>query len=434
MRSDKVCIVGLWHLGVVSAACLADWGYQVVGIDENQVRIANLQKNIPPLFEPGLEELISSGLSSNRLKFSNNVSSAVSKALFVWITYDTPVNENDELDLSPITDAVATVAPFLQKETVLMISSQVPVGTCEMLWQLVIQHNPKAEGGIAYIPENLRLGLAIERFQHPDMLVIGADSKKTGDRVDSLLSSICSSKMRVSIRTAEMVKHSINAFLATSISLANELAHIGRGLGVNCEEVAKAMQLDPRIGQKACIKPGMGFSGGTLARDLKTLQQLGKQTRKATDVIDSVLKVNSVQCQLLVESLRDLLNLKQSTIGILGLTYTSQTSTLRRSQSLELIKCLEEAGCQVKAYDPKANLSELEGRVNFEISSAIEKCVTDCDAIILMTEWPEFLQLNFQKLQTLMRSPILIDPKSFLSQKDLKTLGFKYISMAGMGR
>ncbi len=226
----KVCVIGIWHLGSVFSACLADAGYRVIGVDDDLNTVSQLNRGVPPIFEPGLEELIARNIKSKRLSYSTDLNTALKGSRYVLITYDTPVNDRDEVDLSRILALNAELAKYMEKGTVIIVSSQVPVGTCERIKSAILQANPGLDIDIAYSPENLRLGKAIECFQRPGRIVIGADSEATLDRVAKFFSVVDAPKVRMDLRTAEMTKHALNAFLATSISFANEIGNL-------CDEV-----------------------------------------------------------------------------------------------------------------------------------------------------------------------------------------------------
>lgn len=428
----NVCVIGLWHLGTVTAVCLADWGCRVIGVDWDAERIAKLQQGIPPLYEPGLEELVQTNMAEGRLRFTTDIAEAVAASDFVWITYDTPVDEQDEADLTIILETVTALAPHLRAEATVLISSQVPVGTCEELWGMIGEQNAQAAGGIVYIPENLRLGPAIERFRQPDMVVIGCDRAEAGARAELLLGRIDAPKMTVDVRTAEMVKHAINTFLATTISLANELGNLSEKVGADGLAVARAMKLDSRIGKHARVLPGLGFAGGTLARDLKTLKRIGALRGEPTSVIDAVLDVNAAQNSLVVRRLAERYELADCRIGVLGLTYTPNTSTLRRSSSIEMIRELTERGAAVQAFDPKADLSELEPDAPaFTCCEDAYKAAAGCDALVIMTEWPEFRELDFARIAASMRTPLLFDAKNCIEPSQAARSGLDYL---GIGR
>ena len=282
------------------------------------------------------------------------------------------------------------------------------------------------------MPENLRLGQAISRFMKPERIVIGADNEGTLDKVEAFFSVIPDQKLRMDLRSSEMTKHALNAFLATSVSFANEIANICDEVGADALKVSEALKLDSRIGPKAMLRPGLGFAGGTLARDIRVLQNIGTKTGYEPLLINAVYQVNCRQNKAIVLKLGKIYNsLQNLSIGVFGLTYKPGTSTLRRSASLEIINELVANGAKVKAYDPKADLREIQGKVNFELCSDPMMAVKESDALIFITEWPEFKQLDFAQIKPLMNKPVIIDAQNMLDENKLSKLGFAYL---GVGR
>lgn len=429
--NSKVCVVGIWHQGAVVSACLADLGYSVVGVDKDAKRVADLNNGISPLFEPGLNELIASKLSLGRLSYTMDLSHAVKGCGFVLITFDTPVDENDEVDLSPIFDAAKEMGTHLKDGSIIIISSQVPVGTCDRVRTLIRQDNPTLAFDIAYSPENLRLGQAINIFKNPGRIVIGADSDTTLNMVEKFFNVIKAPKIRMNLKTAEMTKHALNAFLALSISFSNEIANLCDEIGADALKIAEALQSDGRIGTGLPLLPGLGFSGGTLARDLKVLRSLGDKFDCEMSLVNGALKVNQQQNRLVVRKLKKVYgSIKGLTVGVLGLTYKAGTSTLRRSAALEIIRDLINEGVRVKAYDPKAAPDEVQLHKEFDFCGDAYTVARDSDALVIVTDWPEFKNLDFALIKSIMRRPILIDAKNMLDSR----VSEKGIIYLGVGR
>ena len=430
--NKKVCVIGIWHLGCVVSACLADLGYSVIGVDKDPNKVKNLNSGIPPLFEPGLQELLSENIKLRRLSYTTDLSHALKAAGYVLITFDTPVDENDEVDLSEIFDTSIEISRYLEDNAVVIVSSQVSVGTCEQVESVIKQNNPSVNFDIAYSPENLRLGGAIDYFKNPDMIVIGADSSSTLDRVEVFFSVINTPKLRMNLRTAEMTKHALNVFLATSISFANEIGNLCDELGADALSVAATLQSDRRIGSKLPLKPGLGFSGGTLARDINILKKLGESSGCETPLINGVLRTNQRQNGLVVRKLQKVYgSVKNLRVGVLGLTYKAGTSTLRRSAALEIIKDLVSEGASVKAHDPKASLDEVRLHKEFEFYSEPYEVARGSDALVIITEWPEFKSLDFDLIKSTMKRAVLIDTKNMLNDEQMLEKGFLYL---GVGR
>jgi UDPglucose 6-dehydrogenase len=431
-KNQKVCVIGIWHLGSVYSTCLADLGYLVVGVDKDLKVVNDLNRGIPPIFEPGLQELLTNNINSGRLSYTTDLSQAAKGSSFVLITFDTPVNEKDEVDLSEIFATAKELAGCVENGSIVIVSSQIPVGTCDQLKLLIKQNNPSLDFDIACSPENLRLGQAIECFKNPQRIVIGADSDPTLDRVEALFEVIAVPKLRMNLRTAEMTKHALNAFLATSISFANQIANLCDEVGANALKIAAALQSDARIGPNLPLLPGLAFGGGTLARDLKILKKLGENSACETPLINGVLRVNQQQNGLVARKLQKIYgSVKNLTVGILGLTYKAGTSTLRRSAALEIIEDLTNGGAKIKAYDPKADLGEVKLHQEFQFCTDPYEVARGSDALVIVTDWPEFKNLDFDLIKSLMKKPVLIDAKNMLDDEQLIGKGFLYM---GVGR
>ncbi|MFC1918929.1 UDP-glucose dehydrogenase family protein [Chloroflexota bacterium] len=428
MLVDKrVSIVGIWHLGAVVSACLADLGYLVVGVDKNMERINRLNKGIPPLIEPGLEEMLINNLKSKRLSYTIDLEKAMRGCKYVLITFDTPVNDKDEIDLSEIHAASTELIKYLENGSIIIVSSQVPVGTCEQIKTSMKQLNPSLDFDIVYSPENLQLGQAVEQYKHPERIVIGADNDDALDRTEEFFNVIRAPKVRMNLQTAEMTKHVLNAFLATSISFANEIGNLCDEIGVDAIKVAQALGSDARIGPKLPLKPGLAFSGGTLARELKVLQSLGDKLSYETWLIDGVLKVNEQQNKLVLKKLENIYgSVKNLTVGVLGLVYKAGTSTLRRSAALEIIEQLTHEGALVKAYDPKADPEEIQSHREFESCNNSYQVAKNSDALVIMTDWLEFTHLDFNLIKSIMKKPVIIDTRNMLDREQLVAEGFLY--------
>jgi len=432
LNNKKVCAIGIWHLGAVYSACLADAGYQVIGVDSNADRINKLNQGIPPIFEPGLHELIARGIATKRLGYTTNLAQAVQGANYILITFDTPVDDEDEIDLSEIFDTAERLSGCLENDVTILVSSQVPVGTCTQIKSIIQKNNHLVNVDIAYSPENLRLGQAINCFNKPERIVVGADNDATLEAAAAFFSVIEAPILTMNLRSAEMTKHALNAFLATAISFGNEIANICDVVGADGVKVATALRSEGRIGNKLPLFPGLGFSGGTLARDLKALKKIANQNNYETFLIDGVLAVNQRQNSIVARKLERIYgSVKGLAIGILGLTYKPGTSTLRRSAALEIIQELVTRGANVKAYDPKADVNEVHVHVEFEFCPDISTVARNSDALILITEWPEFKELDFELIKCIMKKPVFIDTKNLLDNKQMLAKGFIYL---GVGR
>jgi UDPglucose 6-dehydrogenase len=431
-KENSIAIIGLWHLGIVTAACLASYNNKVTAIDPNSKTITNLKKGNLPVYEPGLAELVKEQYEKGTLSFTTDFRSGLNDSKYIIIAFDTPMNDDDSPDLSPILQSVSESISYLQDGSLLIISSQVPLGTCEQIELLIKKRRPSLIFGIVCMPENLKLGIAISRFKSPDFLLIGANKEEDFKNVEKLYGFVTSPKIKVDLRTAEMVKHAINAFTACEVSFANELGNICDKFGVDEFRVAEILHLDPKVGKQAPLRAGLGFSGGTLGRDVNVLRALGKKEGTKTTLLDAIMSVNYYQNQTITNNLRIIFGrIKGLHIGVLGLTYKAGTSTLRRSASIEIIKELIQKGASIKAYDPKADLVTKIANGSFERCSDADSVFDSSDVLLILTGWPEFKELNFVKLKPKMSHSIIIDASNILDGDLMTKHGFIYV---GMGR
>ncbi|MBI1884975.1 MAG: UDP-glucose/GDP-mannose dehydrogenase family protein [Chloroflexi bacterium] len=390
-----------------------------------------LNKGLPPLFEPDLQELISTNVAAGRLTYTTDLRRALTGAGYVIFALDTPVDEDDEVDLSEIEASAAAAAPLLPPSAQVIVSSQVPLGTCERIEGILRRLNPALEPPIACVPENLKLGDAVRRFLQPDMVIIGADDAPAQDRAERLFAPLGAPVVKMDLRSAEMAKHALNAYVATCISFINEIATLCEELGADADGVAAALRLDSRIGPEAPLRPGLGFAGGTLARELKTLRHLGERAGCRTDLVEGVLAANDARSHRVVEQLKKMYpSFKGVTVGFLGLTYKAGTSTLRRSPALAIIDDLLRDGARVKAYDPKAERGEIRRR-GLNLCADPYAAASGSDVLVLATGWPEFEALDLASLRTAMRRPVIFDCQNLLDQARAVQAGFAYV---GVGR
>ncbi|HYM70027.1 MAG TPA: nucleotide sugar dehydrogenase [bacterium] len=425
----RVAVIGLWHLGCVAAACLAKLGHAVVGVEEDPRRLEELRAGRAPLREPGLDALLADGLAARRLRFTESLPEAVRDADVAYIAYDTPVNTDDEADPSIVVDAAARAGNALPPGALLLLQSQVPVGTCESVRAALEAARP-GQILVACVPENIRLGQAIERYLRPDMLVVGVRDAAAYEIVDRVFASVDAPRVRTDLATAEMIKHAINAFLATSISYVNEMANLVQLEGADLDALLGALRLERRIGPHLPLTPGMGFAGGTLARDIKALQAFGGRHGYVPHLFDAVLRVNDGQKTLPVRWLeRAYGTLERRRVGVLGLTYKPGTSTLRRSGAVEVIRWLVAAGATVSAADPQADPAEIADLPPFEFGRDPYGAAAGADALVVGTPWPEFEGLDYARIRAEMRNPLVLDMARMLDRRRLEALGFAYVGV-----
>lgn len=349
------------------------------------------------------------------------------------IAYDSPVNEKDEVDITPIVEAAEKVAEYLGADVPLVITSQLPLGSSEMIEEKVQKLNGDWKSGVVYTPENLKLGQAIERFIEPDMLVLGANNKAAQDAAMELYKPFDTEKVPMDLKSSEMVKHALNTFLATSITFINEIAALSDRLGADAVAVGKALKLDVRIGKKALLRPGLGFSGGTLARDVTQLTKFSDEYDYPGELLRAITSINASTFDEVVLKLKNVVgDLKGKTIGVLGITYKPGTSTLRRSAAVAIMNKLKDEGAASLAYDPKADKEEVDELKDlFAREDSIEEMAGKSDALVLITEWPEFNELDFAAVAKSMKTPLIVDAKNHFDPEEMRAAGFEY---QGFGR
>lgn len=427
----NIAVIGCWHQGTVLSACFADLGHTVCGVPVDAHSAAHLVDGRAPVFEPGLDELIAQHHQDGGLRFTTDLSDAVREAEYVFVSFDTPVDDDDRLDAAVVTDAVHSIGASLRHDVVLVVTAQVPVGTSRELADIVAQGSG-CTCDVAYVPEFLRLGAALETFRQADRFVIGCDDERTTARVTALYEPLGRPILATPIRAAEMSKHACNAFLGTSIALANEIADRCDDTGVDFYDVIDVMRLDARIGPHAFLTPGLGFAGGTLGRDLRVLQSLRVEPPPHASVIDAVVESNRERPGVVLRRLASLLGgLDGRDIGILGLTYKAGTSTMRRSAALRIISDLDAAGAKVRAFDPLADLTETEHLPPFTMCDDAYEAADGADALVLVTEWKELAELDFASLRHRMRGALFLDTRNILPDDRLAGCGFRYV---GIGR
>ena len=428
----NICVVGLWHQASVISACLADMGHQVCGVGNDEQTVTSLNAGDPPVYEPKLRAIMRRNLRADRLKYTTDYRKALQGAEFAYIAIDTPVGPDDESDLSPIFSAARRVGQAISGELILIVSAQVPVGTCERIAATIHEVNPAAVLEIAYVPEFLQLGAAVDTFRQADRFVIGAADPVVAKRVATLYRPLSRPIVISNLRTAEMAKHASNAFLSTSISFINEIGNLCDEVGADALQVAQIMKLDRRIGKHAYLSPGLGFAGGTLGREIRALQKLGQQHGCDTPMMDAVITVNQARAHLVGQRLGRIYDsLDGIQVGILGLTYKSGTSTLRRSIALDVIRDLVAHGASVKAFDPLASLDEVADLPALESCCDPYAVAQESDALVLVTEWSGIHELDLPRLRAAMRWPVFIDTRNVFDPAKMQEAGFVYL---GVGR
>ncbi|MBS3112369.1 nucleotide sugar dehydrogenase [Candidatus Woesearchaeota archaeon] len=432
-----IAIIGLWHLGEVYSVCLSELGNKVYGIDENLEVINKLNEGNPPLEEPNLKKLLKKNLESKRLNFYSDYET-IKKCNVVWITIDTPVIKNDKAKFGVIIETIKKLLPLIQNNSLIIISSQLPVKSSDNIIKYIQENRPNLEFQFAYLPENLILGEAVESFNNQKFVIVGSYNSEAIEKIRLIFKELKCVIQPMSPVSAEMVKHARNSFLATSLSFIYDIADVCEAIGADVVDVSTALRFDSRIGPKAYLDASIGFSGGTLGRDLQYLLQQGKLSNLKLPVIKAVYLKNQLRKKTILNRLIKLLNKwDNQKITFFGITYKSGTSTLRRSLATELIKETYKSGIDISICDPFIKEKELQialKNIKYTYYKDPYKAVNGSQAIIIITPWNDLKEINFKKLQEETKAPHLyFDARNFFvkQEKEIKSCGFNYL---GVGR
>jgi UDPglucose 6-dehydrogenase len=434
----RIAVIGTGYVGLVSGACLADFGHDVVCVDVNAQRIAQLEAGKIPFFEPGLAEVVERNIAASRLRFSTDTDAAVSDATVVLLAVGTPEGADGEADVSQILEAASQIGRALTGYKVIVTKSTVPIGTGARVRQVIMDQAPGVDFDVVSNPEFLREGAAVQDFLRPDRIVIGSSS----DRASAIMREIYrplylieTPVIMTEIETAEMIKYASNAFLAVKISYINEVANLCERVGADVHVVAKGMGLDKRIGPKF-LHPGPGYGGSCFPKDTRALAALGVRFGVRQRVVESAIEVNEQQKEIVLDKLHHSLgSLIQRQIAVLGLAFKPNTSDVRESPALHLCRRLVALGARVRAFDPVATgdarsaLGPIAESIHF--ASDVKEAVSRADAVVIMTEWNEFRSLDLASLKPLMRQHVVIDVRNVLDPATARDAGFTY---AGTGR
>lgn len=415
VKAVRICVQGLWHLGTVTAACMASLGNDVVGLDHNSTTVDSLNQGIPPLYEPGLEKLIRQEISEGRLTFSSQTEEAVRDIELLWVAYDTPVDDDDKADVEYVFSRVENTLPHLPKGATILVSSQLPVGSVGRFETIAADRFSEKQLSFACSPENLRLGKALGVFLAPDRIVMGVRHQRDRKRLDSLLRPITDRIEWMSVESAEVTKHAINAFLATSVTFSNEIASICELVGADAKEVERGLKSEQRIGPKAYLSPGSAFAGGTLARDISFLNKIAEEKHLLTPLLSSIKKSNDEHKKWVSRRLLSIFpELSKISVAVWGLTYKPRTSTLRRSISVELCEWLLMKGVTVHIHDPVAGSLPLSLEKARRFDNALE-AVKGVNALVVATEWEEYKKVSVEDLIQVAPDVTILDANRFLS-------------------
>jgi UDPglucose 6-dehydrogenase len=413
----KICVQGLWHLGSVTAAALSSIGHEVIGLDLDAAAVAGLRNGNAPIFEPGLDTLLRTGIDAVRLRFIDHPAEIPVDIELLWVAFDTPVNDDDMADVEFVIAHACAALPYLPMGCTVLVSSQLPVGSVRRLEAAAAELCPVKHLGFAVSPENLRLGKALDVFLKPDRVIVGARHMRDRERIARMLEPIDARIEWMSVESAEMTKHAINAFLATSVVFANEIASLCEHEGADAKEVERGLKSEQRIGPKAYLRPGGAFAGGTLARDIEFLKAISQRRQLPIPMLESVKTSNDAHKNWVRRRLVALLPmLKEVQVTVWGVTYKPDTDTLRRSLSVELCDWLLEQGAKLTVHDPvvKALPDEWQGRV--ARSNDALQALSGSRVLIVGTEWPAYREVSAAQAAGAAPGLLVLDANCFLSE------------------
>src|SRR6266498_4775968 len=430
-----IAVIGTGYVGLVTGACFAEFGVDVTCVDVDAEKIDRLLAGVMPIYEPGLEQLVSKNVQPGRLRFTTDVKQAVEQALVIFLAVGTPPKDDGSPDLSYVEAAAKSAAEHMNGYKVIVTKSTVPIGTGEYLRKLIRENQKsRVNFGIVSNPEFLREGAAINDFMRPDRVVIGSADEEAIAIMKDLyrpLYLIEAPFVITSLEAAELTKYAANAFLATKISFINESANLCEGIGCDVHDVARAIGMDRRIGKKF-LHPGPGFGGSCFPKDTQALASVARQFGRDSLIVDAVIEVNRRQRKAMLPKIDKLVgDLRGKTIAVLGLAFKPETNDMREAPSVEIIRGLLANGAKVRAYDPVAmsEAAQMLPEVNFEEDEYA--AVEDADALVFVTEWNQFRALDMSRVRDLMKSPRIADLRNIYEPEHMRELGFDYV---GLGR
>lgn len=433
---SKINVLGSGYVGLVTGTCFAELGNKVTCLDVDATRIRNLQMGKLPIFEPGLEEMVTRNMEAGRLNFTSEYNEAFDGMEFIFIAVGTPSGADGEADLRYVKAAAESIADNVNWPITVINKSTVPVGTGDWVADFIHQRRGERplEFSVVSNPEFLREGSAINDFMNPDRVILGSENREAAKRVSTLYQPLRCTIMITDLRTAEMIKYASNAFLATRISFINEIGNICEDLGADVREVAQGMGYDKRIGH-AFLDAGLGWGGSCFPKDVKALEHMASLHGTQPQLLKAVMEINRNQRLRAVMKLRKALgSLRGKTIGILGLSFKPNTDDIRDAAPMEIIHLLKNEGAHIRAYDPQAMENARHVLENVILCENPYQVAEKADALLLATEWNEFKQIDFGRIKETMHTPIILDGRNLWNSDLLREMGFTYMGIGRPGR
>ena len=432
----RIVMVGTGYVGLVSGACFAQFGHDVVCVDKEAGKIAQLTKGEMPIYEPGLDKVVLDNMRAGRLAFTTSLSEPVANADAVFIAVGTPSRRGDgHADLSHVFAAAEEIAAALRHYTVVVTKSTVPVGTGRRVGCIIREARPEADFDVVSNPEFLREGAAIDDFMKPDRVVIGVESQRAHDVMSAVyrpLNLIQTPMVFANIESAEVTKYAGNAFLATKITFINEIADLCEKVGADVHDVARGIGLDGRIGRKF-LHPGPGFGGSCFPKDILALTQVARMVDAPQTIVERVIKVNDTRKKKMAKKVIDFCggSVVGLTIGVLGLTFKPDTDDMRDAPSLDIVPALRAAGAKIVAFDPEGMTAAARMMEGVTFAETAYEAAAEADVLVIVTEWHEFRGLDPRRLKQMMRLPRIVDLRNIFDPVEMRAVGFAY---EGVGR
>ena len=430
----RVTMIGTGYVGLVSGACFADFGHEVVCVDKDPSKIERLEKGEIPIFEPGLEDLVASNVRAGRLSFTLDGADAIRQADAVFIAVGTPSRRGDgHADLSYVHAAAEEIAGLIEGFTVIVTKSTVPVGTGDEIERIIREHRPDAEFAVVSNPEFLREGAAIEDFKRPDRVVVGTDDERARKVMTELYRPLYLNETPILFtarRTSELIKYAANAFLAMKITFINEMADLCEAVGADVQQVARGIGLDNRIGGKF-LHAGPGYGGSCFPKDTLALVRTATDAGSPVRLIETTVQVNDARKKAMADRVAEALpgGLKGKTVALLGLTFKPNTDDMRDAPSLDVAPALLAAGARVRAYDPEGMEEAAKLLDGVDFVSGAYAAVEGADVVVILTEWDQFRALDLDRIKLLMNQPVMVDLRNVYRPDDLRARGFRYASI-----
>ena len=430
----RIAMIGTGYVGLVSGACIADFGHQVICVDKDNAKISALNSGEIPIYEPGLKDIVQSNVGQGRLLFTTALSDALSGVDAVFIAVGTPSRRGDgHADLSYVYEATREIAAALTDFTVIITKSTVPVGTGDEIERIIRELRPDIDVAVVSNPEFLREGAAIHDFKHPDRIVIGTDDERAKRVLTEIYRPLYLNQAPIFYtgrRTAELIKYAANAFLATKITFINEIADLCEKLGADVQEVAHGIGLDKRIGPKF-LHAGPGFGGSCFPKDVRALIKTAQDHEVPMRILEAAETVNDARKRAMARKVSSVFAgvLRGKTVAILGLTFKPNTDDMREAPSIPLITALQDMGAKVRVYDPVGMEQAKPVLADVTYYEGPYDCVEEADAAVIVTEWEQFRALDLERLRNLMACPVIVDLRNIYCPGDMKKHGFAYASI-----